>query len=140
MHHAEHRRAVVHQRDQRAPDRHTRDEGFCAVDWVEHPDIFCVSTFGAEFLADDAVQGKAVLDHPAHHGFGGAVGFGDRIEIVTLVLVFDAERGAKKGKDSLAGGGRQSSDEGGEVDNRHGDSFGTNTTGLECKCELITAL
>ncbi len=87
-----------------------RDEGFRAVDRIEHPDIFRVRTFGSEFLADDPMQRKTVLDHSAHHGFGRAVGFGDRVEIVALVLVLDAERGAKKGKDRFARGGRQSSD------------------------------
>ena len=58
-----------------------RDEGFGAVDRIEHPDIFGVLALVAEFLADDAVLGKVGLDQAAHHRFRGAVGLGDRIEI-----------------------------------------------------------
>ena len=50
MHHSEHRRALVQQRDQRAPERKARDEGFRAVDRVQHPDIFGVFALIAEFL------------------------------------------------------------------------------------------
>ena len=45
--------------DQRAPGRHAGDEGFGAVDRVEHPDVFGVGALAAVFLADDAVLGKA---------------------------------------------------------------------------------
>ena len=119
VHHAEHRRALVQQRDQGAPDRKSRDEGFGAVDGIEHPDIFGVLALVAEFLADDAVLGKVGLDQAAHHSFGGAVGLGDRIEIAGA-LVVDRERGSKERQDGLAGGGRKAADKGCEIDNRHG--------------------
>ena len=122
VHHPEHRRALVHQRDQRAPDRKARDEGFGAVDRIEHPDIFGVLALAAEFLADDAVLGKVGLDQPAHHRLGGAVGLGDGIEILGA-LVVDRERGAKERQDGFAGGGRKAADKGCEIDNRHGCSL-----------------
>ncbi|GCC47186.1 hypothetical protein chiPu_0031236, partial [Chiloscyllium punctatum] len=76
----------------------------------------------AELLADDAVLGEVRLDQPSHHRFGGAVGFGDRIEIVRT-LVVDRKRGAEEGQDGFAGCGREAADEGGEVDDRHGLSL-----------------
>ena len=122
VHHPEHRRALVHQRDQRAPDRKPRDEGFGAVDRIEHPDIFGVLALAAEFLADDAVLGKIALDQPAHHRLGGAVGFGDRIEILGA-LVVDRQRGAEERQDGFAGGGRKAADKGCKIDDRHGSSL-----------------
>ena len=123
VHHAEHRRALVQQRDQRAPDRKARDEGFGAVDRIQHPDIFGVLALVAEFLADDAVLGKIGLDQPPHHRFGGAVGFGHRIEIVAGALVVDAERGPEERQDGFAGSGRKAADEGCKIDDRHGGSL-----------------
>ncbi len=38
------------------------DEGFGAVDRIEHPDIFGILALVAEFLADDAVLGEVGLD------------------------------------------------------------------------------
>ena len=112
----------MQQCDQRAPDRKAGDEGLGAVDRVEHPDIFGVLAFAAELLADDAVLGKVGLDQAAHHGFGGAVGLGDRVEIAGT-LVVDGKRGAEKRQDGFAGGGRQAADEGCEIDDRHGCSL-----------------
>src|SRR3569832_1126889 len=66
VHHTEHRRAVVQKRVQRAPDRKAADEGFCAVDGIEHPDIVGVLALAAEFLADNAVLGEVGLDQPPH--------------------------------------------------------------------------
>ena len=123
VHHAEHRRALVQQRDQRAPDRKARDEGFGAVDRIQHPDIFGVLALVAEFLADDAVLGKIGLDQPPHHRFRGAVGFGHRIEIVAGALVVDRERGPEERQDGFAGGGRKAADEGCKIDDRHGGSL-----------------
>ena len=50
-------------RDQRAPDRKAGDEGFGAVDRVQHPDIVGVLALIAEFfLADDAVLGEVIFE------------------------------------------------------------------------------
>ena len=98
--HAEYRGTVMHQRDQRAPDRKAGDERFGAVDRIEHPDVIGIFALVAEFLADDAMLRKAGIDHPAHHRLGGAVGFGDGIEVLARAfagaLVVDAERGSEK--------------------------------------------
>src|SRR6185295_7694084 len=119
VHHAEHRRALVQQRDQGAPDRKSRDEGSGAVDRIQHPDIFGVLALIAEFLADDAVLGKVGLDQAAHHRFGGAVGLGNRIEVAGA-LVVDRERGPEERQDGFAGRRREAADEGCEIDDRHG--------------------
>jgi hypothetical protein len=102
MHHPEYRRAPVQQGDQRAPDRKAGNEGFGAVDGIQHPDIFRLLALIAEFLADNAMLGKVGLDQAAHHGFGGAVRFGHRIEVVAGAFVVDAERGSEEGQDSFA--------------------------------------
>ena len=106
MHHAVHRRALVQERDQRAPDRKSRDERLCAVDGVEHPDIFGVLALIAELFADDAVLGEIGLDQPPHHRLGGAVGLGDGVEVVGHALVVDRQRSAEERQNGLAGGGR----------------------------------
>ena len=106
MHHAVDRLAAPCQRDQRAPCRHAADEGFGAVDRIEHPDIFGVGSFGAEFFADDAVRRKRLLDQCAHGDFGSAVGGRHWIEAAGRTLVLDAERGAKERTDRLAGDAR----------------------------------
>ena len=98
VHHPEHRRALVQQRDQRAPDRKSGDEGFGAVDRIQHPDIFGVLALVAEFLADDAVLGEICLDQPPHHRFRGAIGFGDRIEIVAVLLLSIESEVRKNGR------------------------------------------
>ena len=107
------------QRDQRAPDRKARDEGLGAVDRIEHPDIFGVFALIAEFLADDAMLGKVCLDQSAHHSFGGAVGFGDGIEIAGAFVV-DRQRCPKERQNGFAGSGREAADEGCEINDRHG--------------------
>ena len=61
------------------------DEGFGAVDRIEHPDELGVLALAAEFLADDAVIGKARRDQPAHRRLGGAVGGGHRRQIGLVV-------------------------------------------------------
>src|SRR5215207_7898051 len=119
VHHAEHRRALVQQRDQGAPDWKSRDEGFGAVYRIQHPDIFGVLALVAELLADDAVLGKIALDQAAHHRFRGAVGLGDRIEIARA-LVVDGERGPEERQDGFTRRSREAADEGCEIDDRHG--------------------
>src|SRR6185312_8699532 len=95
------------------------DEGFGAVDRIEHPDIFGVLALVAEFFADDAVLGKIGLDQAPHHRLSGPVGFGDRIEVAGA-LVVDRERGAEERQDGFAGRGGKAADEGCEIDDRHG--------------------
>jgi hypothetical protein len=106
-----------------APDRKPRDEGFGAVDRIQHPDIFGVLALAAEFLADNAVLGEIGLDQAPHHRLRRAVGFGHRIKIMVDALVVDAERGAKERQDGFPGGGREAADEGCEIDDRHGCSL-----------------
>ena len=113
----------MQQPDQGAPQRKARDEGFCAVDRVQHPDIFGVFALIAEFLADNAMLGKTRLDQPPHHRFRCAVGFGHRIEIMARAFVVDAQRGPEERQDGFPGGSREAANEGGEVDDRHGCSL-----------------
>ena len=87
MHHAEHRLAKPHQADQRAPGHHAGDEGFGAVDRIEHPDIFGVCAFSAVFFAEDAVFWEVVADRRPHRVFRRAVGGGDRIEAARLFVL-----------------------------------------------------
>src|SRR6187455_538522 len=108
MHHAEHRHSTMKQCDQRAPDRKTCDEGFCAVDGIQHPDIFGVFVLIAEFLADDAVLRKVRLDHPAHYGLGRPIGLRYRIEVAIGALAFAAEKSrSEKWQDGFARGRRE---------------------------------
>ena len=123
VHHAEHRRALVQQRDQRAPDRKSRDKGFGAVDRIQHPDIFGVFALAAEFLADDAMLGKIGFDQTPHHRLRRAVGLGHRIEIVGGAFVVDAQRRPKERQDGFPGGGRKAADEGCKINDRHGNSL-----------------
>jgi hypothetical protein len=120
VHHAVDRLAAAGQRDQRAPRRQAADEGFGAVDRVEHPDIFGVRTLDAQLFADDAMRRKGLLDERAHRHFGGTVGSGNRIETAGDALVLDAKRGPKERRDRLTGDACQSINECGEVDGRHG--------------------
>ena len=119
VHHAEDRLAVAHQADQRAPGRHSGDEGFGAVDRVEHPDILGVRTLAAVFLADDAVIRKGAADEGAHRGFGRVIGGGHRIEAAGPALVRDAQRGAEEWQDGFAGDGREFAQESRKIDRRH---------------------
>ena len=118
VHHAEDRLAEAHQPDQRAPGRHAGDEGFGAVDRIEHPDIFGVGALGAVFLADDAVAREILPDEGAHGLLGGAVGGGHRVEAAGL-LVVDRQRGAEKRQDGLARHAGELVDETAEIDGRH---------------------
>ena len=119
MHHAEDRRSVAHEPDEGAPDRHSGDERFGAVDRVEHPDELGIGALVAVFLADNAVLRKVALDQRAHRVLGGAVGGRHRVETHRRALVLDAERGAEERQDRIAGRGRKLVDEGGEVDRGH---------------------
>jgi hypothetical protein len=83
-------------------------------------------------FADNAVLGKIGFDQPTHHRFGGAVSFGDRIEIARA-LVVDAERGAKERQDGFAGGSRKPADKGCKIDNGHGCSL----SGTEERSRLL---
>ena len=101
VHHTEYRLAEPHQADQRAPGHHAGDEGFGAVDRIEHPDVFGVCVLGAVFFAEDAMFGEVVADRRPHLVFGRAVGRGDRIETAGF-LVFDRQRGAEERQDGFA--------------------------------------
>ena len=120
VHRAEHRFAESHQPDQRSPRRHAADEGFGAVDRIEHPDVFGIGMLAAVFLADDAVLGKRLVNERAHRGLGGAIRRRDRIEAADRALVVDAQRGAEERQDHFAGFRRQLLDEASEIDCRHG--------------------
>ena len=54
---------------------------------------------------------------------GRAVCLGDRIEILNDALVVDRKGGAEERQDGLAGGGRKPTDEGFEIDDRHGSPW-----------------
>ena len=64
-------------------------------------------------------SGKVPADERAHRGLGGVVGRGHRVEAAGAALVLDAERGAEKRQDGLAGDGRKLVHEGREIDRRH---------------------
>ena len=102
VHHAEDRRAVAGEADQRAPDGDAGDEGLGAVDRIEDPDVLGVDIFVAIFLADDAVAGKGALDELAHRRLAGPVALGDGIEAAEPGLVLDADGGAEEGQDRLS--------------------------------------
>src|SRR3954451_18485637 len=102
MHHAEHRCSLMQQRDQRAPDRKSGDEGFGAVDGIQHPDIFGVFALVTELLADDAMLWKIFLDQPTHYRLRRAIGFRHRIEIVAGALVVDRERSPEERQDGFS--------------------------------------
>ena len=129
MHHAVYRHFPVHQRDQRAPGRKARNKGFGAVDRVQHPDIFGILALVAEFLADNAMLREIGLDQPAHHRFGGAVGFRHGIEIAGAFIV-DAKRRPEERQNGFAGGSRKAANEGGEIDDRHDDSLAHGSCGI----------
>ena len=122
MHHAVDRFAEAHQADQRAPGDHAGDEGFGAVDRIEHPDIFGVGMLRAVFLAEDAVLGKIRADQGPHRIFRGAVGGGDRVEAARQ-LVLDRQRGAEERQDGVARRRGELVDETGEIDRRHSRLF-----------------
>src|SRR5437762_12615275 len=134
MHHAEHRRALVKQRDQRAPEWKARDKRFRAVDRIQYPDVFGILLLAAELLADNAMLRKIVLDEPPHHRLRRAVGFGDRIEIVAVAFVLDRERRPEERQDGFAGSGRKAADEGCEIDDRHGYSQGQRNARIARPC------
>ena len=115
VHHTVGRYAAPHQADQRAPDGQTRDEGARAVDRIEHPDKFRIGPFRAKFLANNAMAGKCLLDHPAHHHLGCAVAFGHRIEAAVASLVVAGHRRAEEGHDRRAGPRGKIVDETGEI-------------------------
>ena len=97
---AEDRPARGGQRDQGAEQRHAADEGFGAVDRVEHPDEFGVLALAAEFLADDAVlreTAAAISRRIAASAARSAIGDGRQIG-----LVVDRDRLAEIGADRLS--------------------------------------
>ena len=75
---AEHRHAVLEQPDQGAKARPAGDEGAGAVNRVDHPDAARAFVMRRQFLADDAVIGKARGEDFAQRLLGQAVGDGDR--------------------------------------------------------------
>mgnify|MGYP006163418511 CR=1 FL=1 len=86
--------------DQRAEQGQAGDEGFGAVDRVEHPDILGVGPDGAMLFAEHAVLGHMALEQVAHRRLGLAVGDGDR---AVVGLVVDGDLGAKvAGRDRRA--------------------------------------
>src|SRR5260221_7906923 len=114
---AEHRPPLMEQRDQRAKERDARDEGFGAVDRIEHPDPFGAFADGAEFLAEDAVGRKTRLDQRPHRLFRLAVGDRHRTRVR---LVVDCDLLAEIGPDHRAGGIRQRLGEGAPGGGDHG--------------------
>lgn len=94
--------AAVEKGDEGAPERDAGDEGFGAIDRVEHPGPFGAFVEVAEFLAKDAVIGEARGDEAAHELLGAAIGGGDRGGIA---LEIDGEVGAAEERaDKIAGG------------------------------------
>ena len=73
------------QRNQSAKQWHAADKGFGSVDWIEDPDELGIFARSAEFLANDAMLRKSLLDQFAHCLLGGAVGGGHR-GLVGLVV------------------------------------------------------
>ena len=119
MHGAEDRLTHSRQCDQGSPDRHSGDEGFGAIDRVQHPDIFRVGAVATEFFADDAMFRKGTADHRPHRLFGGAIGGSHRIEFAGRTFVVNADRGSKKRQDGLAGDRGKLFDECREIDSCH---------------------
>src|SRR3954454_15633066 len=103
MHHAEHRRALVKQRDQRAPEWKAGDKRFRAVDRIQYPDVFGILLLAAELLADNARRRKSVLDDPPHHRFRRAVSFRETIEIVGVTFILDLDRRPEVSPSGFAG-------------------------------------
>src|SRR5215208_8137327 len=66
IHDAKDRLAETRQCDQCAPRRHAADERLGAVDGVQHPNVFGIGTLLAEFLADNAVVRKRLINEGAH--------------------------------------------------------------------------
>jgi NAD(P)-dependent dehydrogenase (short-subunit alcohol dehydrogenase family) len=77
---AEHRAAVLLQRDERAPFVPAGDEGARAVHRIEHPAQAARARFFAIFLAEDSVGRPLAFDDRADRGFGTLVGLGHGIE------------------------------------------------------------
>ena len=76
--------------------------------------LHCTAASGANraiFLAANAMLGKRRLDRRAQRAFGGAVGFGDRVE-AGGVLIVGAEPGLHLGGDCGARDGRERGEEG----------------------------
>ena len=97
---AQHGRAAVQQRDQRAEGGQPRDEGLGAVDRVQHPHVLGVRPLRAELLADDAVLRPAGGDQLAHGRLRRPIGDGDRAGVG---LRLDLQALAEVGPDSRAG-------------------------------------
>ena len=77
---AEHRLALVHQRDEGGPHRHAPDEVLGAVDRVDHPASRAVAG-GVELLALDGVAGAGALELVPDELLGRPVGVGHRAEV-----------------------------------------------------------
>src|SRR5262249_23643308 len=99
--------------------RHAGNERLRPIDRIEHPDIFRVGSFLAEFLTNDAMVRERAANERAHCRFGRVVGSGDGIESARATLVLDAQRRAEEWQDGLARHRRELVDESGEVDRRH---------------------
>jgi hypothetical protein len=71
---------------QRAPDRQSGNEGPCAIDRIDDPDIVPIQSDIAVLLAENAVIGKPLGDDLPDRLFGGPVCLGDRIETGRCLL------------------------------------------------------
>ena len=100
---AEDRPTVVGDRHQRAPRGRAREIAARPVDRVDNPGQAGAPRDVLHLLAEDAVLGPALGQHPPHRGLGRAVGFGDGVEIGALA--FDAEIDAPKARHRLAARG-----------------------------------
>src|SRR5471032_2885890 len=107
---AQHRYAVMLQRDQGAPFMPPGDEGARAVHGIQHPAPFVIGLTArllAIFLAQDGVVGTLALDDGADGAFGALVGLGNGIEGMDTGLVNDRDKLAEEGPDHRAAGVRQ---------------------------------
>ncbi len=103
VHHAHGGAAGGLETDQRAVDRHARNEGACAVNRVYDPDVIAVETNIAVFFAQNAMLRKTLFDKRANSCFCRLIAFCHRI-IAAVLLVGGGNARAKAGERFCAGG------------------------------------